>query len=43
MGLKVSPSGSSKRSISSNFAYGRERALKERVQHWREMLGAAAI
>jgi len=23
--------------------YGRERALKERVQHWREMLGAAAI
>ncbi len=23
--------------------YGRERALKERVAHWREMLGAAAI
>jgi hypothetical protein len=23
--------------------YGRERALKERVQHWREALGAAAI
>ena len=23
--------------------YGRERALKERVQHWREMLKAAAI
>ena len=23
--------------------YGRERALKERVGHWREMLGAAAI
>jgi hypothetical protein len=25
------------------MTYGRERALKERVQHWREMLGAAAI
>ena len=25
------------------LTYGRERALKERVQHWREMLGAAAI
>jgi len=25
------------------LTYGRERALKERVQHWREALGAAAI
>lgn len=25
------------------LTYGRERALKERVQHWREVLGAAAI
>jgi hypothetical protein len=23
--------------------YGRERALKERVAHWREALGAAAV
>ena len=25
------------------LTYGRDRALKERVQHWRETLGAAAI
>jgi hypothetical protein len=25
------------------LTYGRERALKERVAHWREVLGAAAI
>ena len=25
------------------LTYGRERALKERVAHWREALGAAAI
>jgi hypothetical protein len=25
------------------LTYGRQRALKERVQHWREVLGAAAI
>ena len=25
------------------LTYGRERALKERVQHWRETLGAPAI
>jgi hypothetical protein len=25
------------------LTYGRERALKERVQHWREALGAGAI
>lgn len=25
------------------LTYGRERALKERVQHWRQLLGAAAI
>ncbi len=25
------------------LTYGRERALKERIQHWRETLGAAAI
>jgi hypothetical protein len=27
----------------AQLPYGRERALKERVAHWREMLGAAAI
>ena len=41
MGLKVSPSGSSKIDL-EQLTYGRERALKERVQHWREMLGGAA-
>jgi hypothetical protein len=25
------------------LTYGRERALKERIAHWRELLGAAAI
>jgi len=25
------------------LTYGRERALKERVAHWREVLGAAGI
>ena len=25
------------------LTYGRERALKERIAHWREVLGAAAI
>ena len=25
------------------LTYGRERALKERVAHWREVLGAAAV
>ena len=25
------------------LTYGRERALKERIAHWREALGAAAI
>ena len=25
------------------LTYGRERALKERVQHWRDLLGAAAV
>jgi hypothetical protein len=25
------------------LTYGRERALRERIAHWREMLGAAAI
>ena len=42
MGPKVSPSGSSKRSISMQLTYGRERALKERIAHWREALGGAA-
>ncbi len=41
-GPKVSPSRSSKRS-SRELTYGRERALKERIAHWREALGAAAI
>ncbi len=25
------------------LTYGRERALKERIAHWRELLGAAAV